>query len=185
MATAAGSPFAERRVGERRRVGYASAYGAARVSEGARVSWGGIWGGVLVSMGSLVVLSALGMAVGMTALDPSRADPEKLLTVAGVWGTAALLGALFLGGLVATRIGMVFDRATSFVTGGLVWVINMLLMAVFAGSGLGLVPDFSFDVSSGRAAAWIGVAALLLSLAACVAGAMSGRRGAAERLGRE
>ena len=179
-----GSPYAERRAGERRRVA-PSMLVRTNLVDGLRVSWGGVWGGVLVTMGSLLLLSALGVAVGMTALDPNSADPNRIAKVAGVWGAASLLMSLFLGGLVATRIGMVFDRATGMFEGVLVWVVSMLLMAAFAGSGLGMVPELSIDLTAGRAAAWIGLAAMLLSLAAAVSGAMAGRRGAAQRIGRE
>jgi hypothetical protein len=48
-----------------------------------------------------------------------------------------------------------------------------------------MVPELSIDLTAGRAAAWIGLAAMLLSLAAAVSGAMAGRRGAAQRIGRE
>jgi hypothetical protein len=153
--------------------------------EGLRVSWGGVWGGVLVTMGALILLSALGVAVGITALDPSTADPNRLATIAAVWGAVSLLASLFLGGMVSTRIGMVYDRATGLFEGALVWIVSMLLMAVFAGSGMGLIPEFSFDLTASRAAAWVGLGAMLLSLLAAVGGAMSGRRGAAQRVGRE
>jgi hypothetical protein len=149
------------------------------------VSWGGVWGGVLVTMGALILLSALGVAIGMTAMDPSTADTGRLATIAAVWGAVSLLASLFLGGMVATRIGMVYDRATGMFEGVLVWIVSMLLMAGFAGSGMGLMPEFSFDLTASRAAAWAGVGAMLLSLLAAVGGAMSGRRGAAQRVGRE
>ena len=40
----------------------------------------------------------------------------------------------------------------------------------FAGSGIGLLPDVSFNLAESRAAAWIGVAAMVLSLAITLAG---------------
>jgi hypothetical protein len=87
--------------------------------------------------------------------------------------------------MVATRIGMVYDRATGMFEGVLVWIVSMILMAAFAGSGLVLLPDISVDLASNRAAAWLALAAMVLSLLAAVAGAMTGRRGAAQRVGRE
>jgi hypothetical protein len=179
------SPFAERRTGERRRAAPAGGHYVTRGTgfDGLRVSWGGVWGGVLVSLGSLILLSALGVAVGVTAVDPDTADAQKLAQVAGVWGAVSLLASLFLGGLVATRTGMVYDRATGMFEGALVWIVSILLMAAFAGSGLGFVPEITFDLAASRMAAWIGLAAMVLSLLAAVAGAMAGRRGAAERAG--
>jgi hypothetical protein len=43
--------------------------------EGMRVSWGGVWAGVLVALGTLLVLSTLGVAVGFTA-DARNVDPR-------------------------------------------------------------------------------------------------------------
>ncbi len=178
------SPYAERRTGERRRVSPATLARSGGL-DGLRVSWGGVWGGVLVTMGALILLSAFGVAVGISALDPSTADTGRLATIAAVWGGISLLASLFLGGLVSTRTGMVYDRATGMFEGVLVWIVSILLMALFAGSGMGLVPEFSFDLTASRAAAWVGLGAMVLSLLAAVAGAMSGRRRAAQRVGRE
>ena len=179
------SPYAERRTGERRRMTAGAGLNTARNAglDGLRISWGGVWSGVLISLGSLVLLSALGVAVGVTAVDPDTADAQQVATVAGVWGAVALLASLFLGGLVSTRTGMVYDRATGMFEGVLVWVVSVLLMVAFAGSGLSFVPEVTFDLTASRAAAWIGLGAMVLSLLAAVSGAMAGRRGAAERAG--
>jgi hypothetical protein len=186
MATVLGeNPYAERRTRERRRVAPASALPAVRGFDGLRVSWGGVWGGVLLTLGSLALLSALGVAVGVTAVDPNTADPDKVMTIAGIWGAVSLLAALFIGGMVATRIGMVYDRATGMFEGVLVWIVSMILMAAFAGSGLVFLPEISIDLAGSRMAAWLGLGAMVLSLLAAVAGAMAGRRGAAQRVGRE
>jgi hypothetical protein len=186
MATVLGeNPYAERRTRERRRVAPASTLSAARGFDGLRVSWGGVWGGVLLTLGSLALLSALGVAVGVTAVDPNTADPDKVMTIAGIWGAVSLLAALFIGGMVATRIGMVYDRATGMFEGVLVWIVSMILMAAFAGSGLVFLPEINIDMTASRMAAWLGLGAMVLSLLAAVAGAMAGRRGAAQRVGRE
>ena len=177
------NPYIERRTGERRRL--APALLAKEGLEGLRVSWGGVWGGVLVTLGSLMLLSALGVAVGMTALEPARADFSRLAAVATIWGAASFLASLFFGGFAATRIGMIYDRATGSFEGFLVWVVSLLVLGAFAGSGIGLLPDVTVDLAESRAAAWIGLAALVLSLLTTLAGAMSGRRGAALRAGRE
>jgi hypothetical protein len=183
-----GSPYVERRTGERRRTAFPSSASASLARgnlEGLKVSWGGVWGGVLVMMGSLILLSALGVAVGITAVDPDTADANRIASVAAVWGAVSLLISLFIGGLVSTRTGMVHDRATGMFEGALVWVVSVLLMGVFAGSGLSFVPEITFDLSASRAAAWIGLGAMVLSLVAAVAGAMAGRKGAAQRVGQE
>lgn len=115
-------------------------------TEGMKVSWGGIFAGVLVAMGVSMLLAALGLAIGFTAVDPSEADAATIGTGAAVWGGLQLLLALFVGGMVATRVGAIIDRTTGFFEGVLVWVVSLILMAYLAGSGLGSVASGAFTM---------------------------------------
>lgn len=134
MATVADQrPVQERRYHERRR-NWPSPF--SRAQEGMKVSWGGIFGGVLVALGLLMLLSSLGLAVGISAAEPGETRATTLGTAAGIWGAVSLLVALFVGGLASTRIGAITDRTTSFFEGALVWVVSVLLMAYFAAAGV-------------------------------------------------
>src|SRR5690242_13874765 len=146
MASVIHHPYHERRTSERRRIAYP---GLLRGADGMRVSWGGIWGGVLVAVGLLLLLAALGVAVGITATDPAQTDAAKLGTGAGVWAGLSLLVALFIGGMVSTRIGAIFDGTTGFFEGALVWVVSVLLMAYLAGSGLSSLAGGAFSMVGG------------------------------------
>jgi|SRR2546423_7238681 hypothetical protein len=139
------SPYHERRTSERRRVAYPGLFGA----EGMRVSWGGIFGGVLVAVGLLLLLAALGVAVGITAVDPAQAELSKVGTGAAIWAGVSLLLALFVGGLVSTRIGATFDGSTGFFSGFLVWVVSLLLVAYLAASGVGSLASGAFSLMGG------------------------------------
>jgi hypothetical protein len=130
----ANAPTHERRVGDRRRAFY-----AAIRSEGAKVSWGGIFGGVLVALGVLLLLGALGVAVGISAADPGQTQASTLGAGAGIWTAVSLLIALFVGGMVSTRIGAITDGTTGFFEGALVWVVSILLMLYAASSGVSLI----------------------------------------------
>lgn len=136
----------ERRIGERRRDAYAANL---RTADGLKVSWGGIWGGVLVATGLLLLLSVLGIAIGVTAVDPGDTDPATLGTGAGIWGALSLLIALFVGGMASTRIAAIFDRTAGFFEGALVWAVSVLLMIVLASSGIGMVASGAFKLVSG------------------------------------
>jgi hypothetical protein len=107
--------------------------------EGAKVSWGGIFGGVLVAVGLLFLLTALGVAVGITAADPGQTQASTLGIGAGIWTGLSLLIALFVGGMVSTRIAAITDRTTGFFEGALVWVVSMLALLYLAGSGIGML----------------------------------------------
>jgi hypothetical protein len=131
-ATAAGH---ERRVGERRRGFYA----AMLRGEGTKISWGGVFAGVLVAVGLLFLLGALGVAVGISAADPGQTQASTLGAGAGIWTGLSLLVALFVGGMVATRTGAITDGTTGFVEGALVWVVSMLLVVYLASSGVSMI----------------------------------------------
>jgi hypothetical protein len=141
------APFHDRRTGERRR-GYPAML---RGADGMRVSWGGIFGGVLVALGVLLLLAALGVAVGISTAQPGETDAAALGAGAGIWAAASLLLALFVGGVVSTRIGAIFDRATGLFEGVLVWVVAVLLIGALASSGIGMVAGGAFDMVRGAA----------------------------------
>ena len=191
-------PYHDRRSGERRRIAYpGGVYRTGLFStEGVKVSWGGIFGGVMVAVGLLLLLAALGVAIGITAVDRQATQLGSLGIGAAIWTGASLLLALFLGGLVSSRLGATYDRTTSFFEGFLVWIVSLLLVAYLAASGMswiagdtfsivGAAPDMSMavppDVVQGitpQAAktAWITFGSLMLSLVAALIGAMAGRR---------
>ena len=139
----------ERRVGERRRAVYDALLRREGIREGTKVSWGGIFAGVLVAVGLLFLLGALGVAVGISAADPGETRASTLGAGAGVWTALSLLIALFVGGMVATRTGAITDGATGFVEGALVWVVSMLLLVYLASSGVSMIAGTASRVVGG------------------------------------
>jgi hypothetical protein len=124
-----------------------------RAGDGMRVSWGGVWAGVLVAMGMLMLLAALGVAIGITAVDPQSTDAQAFGTGAGIYSAVSLLLSLFIGGLVSTRVGAIFDRTTGFFEGVLVWVVSVVLMAYLASTGIGAVASGAFKLLGGASQA--------------------------------
>lgn len=150
MATVArDNPYHDRRVAERRRI----AYPAVLRADGMRVSWGGVFGGVLVALGFLLLMTALGVAVGISATQPGETDTGTLGAGAGIWAGVSLLVALFIGGWVSTRIGAIFDGTTGFFEGALVWVVSVLLMLYMASTGIGMLAGGAFKLVGGAAQA--------------------------------
>lgn len=141
------NPYQDRRMSERRRF----AYPASLRAEGMKVSWGGIFGGVLVALGLLLLLAALGVAVGVSAVQPGETAAATFGAGAGIWAGVSLLLALFVGGMVSTRIGAIVDGTTGFFEGALVWVVSVLLMLYFAGSGVGMLAGGAFQLVGGAA----------------------------------
>jgi hypothetical protein len=81
----------------------------------------------------------LGIAVGISAADPGSGNADALGTGAVIWSALSLLIALFVGGMAATRLGLVFDKAAGAFEGALVWVLSFLLILWLASSGVRLV----------------------------------------------
>jgi hypothetical protein len=105
-------------------------------------------------LGVLILLSAFGLAVGVTTADlgTGQGTGAKGLGIgAGVWAMLSLLVALFIGGMVAARIGIVRDRLTATLHGALVWVLAMLGILYLAMSGVSLGASALFNVAGGVA----------------------------------
>src|SRR4051812_10731856 len=66
--------------------------------------WGAIFGGAVASLGLAVMLNALGLALGLSWIDPQ--DPTSIRpssVFSGIWLVVVSLVALFVGGFVAAR----------------------------------------------------------------------------------
>lgn len=117
--------------------------------DGLRISWGGVWAGALTVLGTLLFLSTLGLAIGISAVDPADPNASALGVGAAIWSGVALLIALFVGGMAATRLGMVYDRAAGAFEGALVWVLSFIAILWLASSGVQLVASGISSVFSG------------------------------------
>jgi hypothetical protein len=155
--------------------------------EGMRISWSGIWAGMLVVLGSILVLSTLGIAIGFSA-DARNVDPSRIGAGAVIWSRGSLLVALFLGGMAAARMSMVWDRFTGLAQGVLVWVVSMVTVLLLGANGVGLIGAalaYGTAQHAGTgpdATAWITFFSVVLSLLAAVVGSAIGQHRAAVRV---
>jgi hypothetical protein len=121
--------------------------------EGMRISWGGVFGGVLAGIGTLMLLSSLGLAIGISAVNPHDTSAAAIGTGTAIWTAVTLLIALFIGGWASTRLSMLWERTTAVFEGMLVWVISMTLILYLAANGIGLVASGAFGLIGGAAQA--------------------------------
>jgi len=98
--------------------------------------------GFFVAIGVLIMMGALGLAIGVTALgDPRAATGETASDLgigAGVWAFITMLVALFLGGMVSTKVTDRPDRPGAMIHGVLVWVLFSLFTVWMIASGISL-----------------------------------------------
>jgi hypothetical protein len=121
--------------------------------EGRKIAWGGVFGGVLSGIGVLMLLSSLGLAVGISAVDPRDADASAIGTGAAIWTGLTLLVALFVGGWASTYLSMLWERTTAMFEGMLVWVLSLILILYLAASGIGLIASGAFGMLGNAAQA--------------------------------
>jgi hypothetical protein len=116
---------------------------------GPRVRWGGVMSGFFVAIAALLLLTALGLAIGITVLGDPRAatgDTASGLGIgAGIWAFVSLLMAFFLGGMVSTQVTDRPDRPGAVIHAVLVWVLLMvsILWLMVNGISLGMSGLFS------------------------------------------
>src|SRR4051812_7722861 len=76
------------------------------------IRWGAIIAGLVSGTASYLLLALLGLAVGLTAVDPTSAEPIGRVPLAtGIWTGVSLLISAFIGGYVAGRMSGL-SRAT-------------------------------------------------------------------------
>jgi cytochrome c-type biogenesis protein CcmH/NrfG len=98
--------------------------------------------GLFVAIGTLMLLTALGLAIGITALgDPRAATGETASGLgigAGIWAFITLLVSVFLGGMVSTQVTDSPDRAGAVIHAVLVWVLFLVVIIYLIVSGMSL-----------------------------------------------
>ena len=109
---------------------------------GPRVRWGGVTSGFIIALGTILLLTAFGLAIGITAVGDPRAATHNTVTGlgigAGIWAALTLLIAYFLGGLVSTTVTDRPDRAGAVLHGALVWTLGSVFLLWLLGQGISL-----------------------------------------------
>jgi hypothetical protein len=120
---------------------------------GPRVPWGGVMSGFVVAMGTILLLTALGLAIGITTLGDPRASTDYIESGLGIgasiWGGITLLLASFLGGMVSTQVTDRPDRGGAFIHGTLVWTLVSVFLLWLLGQGISLGLSNLFGALSG------------------------------------
>jgi len=109
-----------------------------------RVRWGPIVAGFLTALTTLLILSLLGAAVGLTAVNAGNAAaqgaaPPDAGRNSAIWGAISGILAFLLGGYVTGKTAAVFDRNWGALNGALVFLLAVPFTLWLAGQGLGAV----------------------------------------------
>ena len=138
-----------------------------------RLSWGALVGAVFVSLGIWAMLYSLGLALGLSSVDPN--NPSSLRGAGmgtGVWSVIAPLVALFFGGMFAARSSHALDRTTATMHGAVVWSVSTVLGIFLLGSVLSAIVGGAVKVGGTAATAALGAAGAAVSQGGNVAQAL-------------
>jgi hypothetical protein len=102
-----------------------------------RVRWGPIIAGVFTALVTLLVMTVLGLALGLTAFEPDETGDRTVTTAAAIWGILTAVLAFFLGGWMAGRNATGTPHENGAVNGFLVGAATIVVMLWMIGSGLG------------------------------------------------
>lgn len=111
------------------------------------IRWTAIFAGLAGGLASYMLLSLLGIAVGLTAVDPQSTDPVGSVPVAtGVWTGISMLVGAFIGGYISGRMSGLFRRADGMLHGFVAWGSTTLLFAVIMTTALGTALGGTFRI---------------------------------------
>jgi len=106
------------------------------------ISWGAIFGGLASGMATYLLLALLGIAAGLSAVNPQAAEPVgRVPMFATIWTGISMIASAFLGGYVATLMSGRSRLSDGILHGLVAWGLSTLLFAYIittsAGSVLG------------------------------------------------
>lgn len=115
-----------------------------------RLSWGAVFGGVFVALGVWFLLLALGLAVGLSSVDPANPGSIRSASIGtGIWSVIASFFALFAGGVVAARTAGIVDRTTGIIHGAVLWGFTTIISVVVLWNAMTAVLGTAVNVTTG------------------------------------
>jgi len=115
------------------------AYGRANFMK--RISWSAVFAGVLVAIVSQMLLTLLGVGIGLSTIDPvTEQNPTAGLgTGSAVWYIISSLLSLFIGGMIAGRLASAPRLFDGIIHGVLTWCLATLLTIYFLTTTIGSI----------------------------------------------
>lgn len=105
-----------------------------------RVRWGPIFAGFLTALTTLVLMTLLGLGIGLTTINVGAAggdEAQQAGAFSAIWGAISGILAFLLGGFVAGKTAAVFSRNWGAFNGAMVFFLALPFTLWLAGMGLG------------------------------------------------
>jgi hypothetical protein len=155
-----------------------------------KVSWRAVWAGLFMIAGVQIVMQLFGIAIGVSALNPTQRALEGVSLWQGIWSIVSTLSAFFFGGWVASAMTAPSRRSDGVLMGTVLWAFATTLGIILVSSGLfgaiGIGRNLMAPPRAGQSglaelhsaytigAAWATFATILLSLLCTVVGGVVG-----------
>ncbi|MEX0732408.1 MAG: hypothetical protein WED00_13160 [Aquisalimonadaceae bacterium] len=112
-----------------------------REGAGAGASWSSLFMGAIIALGVIFLLTLMGVALGLTIVDPARdADPLAGIPVgAGIYLVIVHLIAMAIGGYTAARLAGSAWLTRAILHGAAVWALVSFLILMLATTGVGFL----------------------------------------------
>jgi hypothetical protein len=103
------------------------------------ISWRAVLAGILVALAVDVLLSLLGVAVGLTAFEPTAGAAKGVGIGVGIWLILTAIASVFAGAYFGSRVAGDTWKGDGVAHGVLVWAGFILVSLWVMGSGLGKI----------------------------------------------
>lgn len=122
-----------------REISYSTDFAYGRNTILKRIAWSAVFAGVLVAIVSQLLLTLLGVGIGLSTVDPvSEQNPTAGLgTGSAIWYIISSLLSLFAGGWMAGRLSSAPRRFDGILHGVLTWCLATLLTIYFLTTTIG------------------------------------------------
>jgi hypothetical protein len=129
-----------------------------------RVRWSSVLAGLFTALVSIIFLTVLGVAIGLSTVDVNNLDNFGF--GAGIYGAIAAIISFALGGYMAARTTAVTGQRNATLNGFMVWVVAIPLIVNMLGAGVGSLLGMATDVATTAATTAAQVAAPIVQEAA-------------------
>lgn len=119
-----------------------------------RVSWGGIFAGGFITLAVWILLTLLGVGIGLSIAQPSAGGTTTNVGVSiggGIWWVVTGLIALVIGGYAAARLAGVIAAMDGVLHGVTTWAITMLFTLYLLTTAVGGLVGGAFNLVGGVA----------------------------------
>jgi len=121
-----------------------------------RVRWTSVIAGFFTVLATIVVLTVLGVAIGLSTVDAN--NPSGFALGFSIYGGIVALIAFFLGGMISARTAAVGGSSNGILNGAMVWIITIPILVYVLGNGIGSLLGTAADLTT--KAATIGAVAV-------------------------